>query len=97
MLLSAGTYHSPMHLIIGDCRVVMAPPPPGGGGGGSQKPERSLLLQPGADPAPAAAAAAAVATGVPLQGDGTETYWCSRGFDARKGVAVPLRRVLQGL
>ena len=94
MLLSAGTYHSPLHLIIGDCRVVMAPPPGGGGGGGSQKPERSQLLQSGAEPAPAVAAAAA--TGV-QEGVAGATYWCSRGFDARKGVAVPLRRVLQGL
>ena len=90
VLLSSGSYHSPMHLVSGDFRLAFpgravfqqAPQPlgPRGGGGPSQ-------------------ATAASATGAPQQQQHQQqqaVYSCRRAFDAATGTVVPLRRALEG-
>ena len=91
VLLSAGSYHSPMHLITGEFRVVY----PGQSvllGRGEQ---RHMASQNGQERQRGAAEPGAAPGG--MGSAPPAVYACRRGFDAAALAVVPLRRALEGL
>lgn len=84
LLLSSGTYHSPMHLISGDFWLTF----PGlvrQGRGKGQTVGRQQQR-----------AAGDGAKDAPCGGQKLPTYTCRKGFDVAKRVLVPLQRALEG-
>ena len=88
VLLSAGSYHSPMHLVSGDfClafpgRVVF------------QQPTLPVSRRGAGRPSQTPAQATSAAGGAPRQQQAEFT--CRRAFDAATGTVVTLRRALEG-
>lgn len=83
LLLSTGSYHSPMHLINGDCRLTYA---------GRARRVRGQEQAAGQQQQAAGAGGAAASSS-----QQQEAYTVRKGFDVAARAVVPLRRALQGL